>query len=131
MGHAEEHDQGEETEGKAETKAETDGQRSLLMARYRRKAVIVEAFRYHRMFADWPHWAKAELKHEMADGFIVARTDPRMRKILAYEDDDDLLIQTSEGMVLAKPGDYIVRDATGEIYPCEPKLFEKTHERVE
>lgn len=28
-------------------------------------------------------------------------------------------------------GDYIVRSATGKIYPCKPDIFEQTYEEVE
>lgn len=41
-----------------------------------------------------------------------------------------LLIATLEGVMQAKPGDWIIRGIEGEFYPCKPDIFEKTYERV-
>ena len=40
-------------------------------------------------------------------------------------------IATLEGVMQAKPGDYIIRGVQGEFYPCKPDIFEATSERVE
>ena len=42
-----------------------------------------------------------------------------------------LLIATLEGVMQAKPGDYIIRGVSGEFYPRKPDIFEVTYERVE
>lgn len=42
-----------------------------------------------------------------------------------------LLIPTLEGVMKAKPGDWIIRGVNGEFYPCKPDIFEKTYEPVE
>lgn len=42
-----------------------------------------------------------------------------------------LLIATLEGVMQAKPGDYIIQGVEGEFYPCKPDIFEKTYEVVE
>ena len=42
-----------------------------------------------------------------------------------------MLIATLEGVMQAKPGDYIIRGVQGEFYPCKPDIFEATYERVE
>lgn len=39
-----------------------------------------------------------------------------------------MLIATLEGVMQAKPGDYIIQDVNGEFYPCKPDIFEKTYE---
>ena len=41
-----------------------------------------------------------------------------------------LLIATLEGVMQAKPGDYIIRGVSGEFYPCKPDIFEATYEEV-
>lgn len=41
-----------------------------------------------------------------------------------------LLIATLEGVMQAKPGDYIIRGVQGEFYPCKPDIFEATYEVV-
>lgn len=41
-----------------------------------------------------------------------------------------ILIETLEGDMEALPGDYIIKDANGEFYPCKPDVFEKTYEEI-
>lgn len=40
----------------------------------------------------------------------------------------DLAIQTLEGQMVARPGDWIIKGVKGEIYPCKPDIFEATYE---
>lgn len=44
--------------------------------------------------------------------------------------DHNLLIHTLEGIMQAKPGDYIIKGVQGEFYPCKPDIFEATYEEV-
>ena len=37
-------------------------------------------------------------------------------------------INTLEGTMVARTGDYIIRGLRGELYPCKPDIFEKTYE---
>lgn len=37
-------------------------------------------------------------------------------------------IQTLEGRMTAKPGDYIIRGVAGEFYPCKADIFAATYE---
>lgn len=43
----------------------------------------------------------------------------------------NMLIATLEGVMHAKPGDYIIRGTAGEFYPCKPDIFESIYEAVE
>ncbi len=40
-------------------------------------------------------------------------------------------IQTLEGLMVAKKGDWIIRGVNGELYPCKPDIFDKTYEAVD
>jgi hypothetical protein len=40
-------------------------------------------------------------------------------------------INTLEGEMTANIGDFIIRGANGELYPCKPDIFEKTYEKAE
>jgi hypothetical protein len=40
-------------------------------------------------------------------------------------------IQTDEGFMEAKPGDWIITGVKGERYPCKPDIFEATYERLD
>ena len=41
-----------------------------------------------------------------------------------------IAIQTLEGVMVASPGDWIIRGVQGEFYPCKPDIFEATYEPV-
>ena len=42
-----------------------------------------------------------------------------------------LKVDTLEGTIIAKTGDWIIRGIKGEFYPCKPDIFEATYEAVE
>lgn len=80
--------------------------------RFQKKPVIVEARLYDVHFVD-----------EVA-GWCNGR--------IAYEGDDTIVlrINTLEGVMTARPGDWIIRGVQGEFYPCKPDIFEATYEPV-
>lgn len=39
-------------------------------------------------------------------------------------------ISTLEGVMIASPGDWIIKGIKGEFYPCKPDIFEQTYEEV-
>lgn len=41
-----------------------------------------------------------------------------------------MLIATLEGVMQAKPGDWIIRGVAGEFYPCKDDIFRATYEPV-
>ena len=43
---------------------------------------------------------------------------------------DEISIETLEGVMNASLGDYIIRGIRGEYYPCKPDIFEQTYEIV-
>ncbi len=42
-----------------------------------------------------------------------------------------LAIQTLEGPIIARPGDWIITGIKGEKYPCKPEIFRASYEPVE
>ena len=48
----------------------------------------------------------------------------------AYQTNVELDIETLEGVMHARVGDYIITGINGEKYPCKPDIFEKTYELV-
>lgn len=40
-------------------------------------------------------------------------------------------IETKEGVMTAKQGDWVIRGVAGEFYPIKPEIFEATYEPVE
>lgn len=47
-----------------------------------------------------------------------------------YWSDDDkyISINTLEGYMMARPGDWIIKGVKGEFCPCKPDIFEATYE---
>lgn len=43
---------------------------------------------------------------------------------------DEIEIPTLEGVMKARPGDWIIRGIKGELYPCKPDIFAATYEAV-
>lgn len=81
------------------------------MAKFRKKPVVIEAW----LFVEGkphgiPTWV-ARAAHDLGDG--------------------NLSIQTLEGLMVAKPGDWIIQGVKGEIYPCKADIFDATYEPVE
>lgn len=84
------------------------------MAKYRKKPVEVEAVQ----------WTGEN------DTEIVRFVNHDGKRWAAYSL-GVMYIDTLEGVMIASPGDYIIKGVNGEFYPCKPDIFEKTYERVE
>lgn len=85
--------------------------------KYRKKPVVIEAVRW-----TCDNWKEIEtfLGADVMFGTI-------------YEPDPACVacIDTLEGKMYARPGDYIIKGVNGEYYPCKPDVFAKTYEAVE
>jgi len=80
--------------------------------KFRKKPVVIEAFCYRA----------GEL-----DGRVVNEaSEGRVRLTEA----GTMLIQTLEGTMEARPGDWIIRGVKGELYPCKPDIFAATYEEA-
>jgi hypothetical protein len=87
--------------------------------KFRKKPVVIEAFKWtgdHEQTED-PVWICDAIRAG-AVRFSLPGPDVRMH------------IQTLEGEMTAKPGDYIIRGVRGELYPCKPEIFKATYEAV-
>lgn len=49
-------------------------------------------------------------------------------KVMCFTNHNDLWIQTREGQLMAKVGDYIMKGIEGEFYPCAESIFNKTYD---
>ena len=82
------------------------------MAKYRKKPVVVEA-------VNWTGQNWTEMSEFMGIfPFVVGEGEPC------------ICIDVLDGRMYANIGEYIIKDVNGEFYPCNPKIFEKTYERV-
>lgn len=80
------------------------------MAKYRKRPVVIEAVQYS------PDASDTALLVHLADciGWQLM--------------DAGIAIPTLEGMMVASPGDWIIRGVKGEYYPCKPDIFAATYE---
>lgn len=86
----------------------------MTIAKYRKKPVIIEAVQFTEQtkntafnFITCNHWADFDKAGK-----------PTLR------------IQTLEGEMTAKVGDYIIKGLKGEFYPCDSEIFAMTYEKV-
>lgn len=86
------------------------------MSYFRKKPVVIEAYRWTRDAGDTlPKWLAQRIATGecQIDGIDFA-----------------LLIKTLEGTMRGDVGDWIIRGVKGEIYPCKPDIFAATYEGV-
>lgn len=80
------------------------------MSYYRKKPVIIEAVRYEGV-----------LDGELA--LFIKEAGYAMR-------DNIFTIDTLEGAMRVKKGDYIIKGIKSEFYPCANEIFELTYEKA-
>jgi hypothetical protein len=81
--------------------------------KFRKKPVEIEAYcPYNGKMPEW---------------FEKALCDGKIRERVSGGFD----IDTLEGVMYARVGDFIIKGVNGEFYPCKPDIFEKTYEPVE
>lgn len=86
------------------------------MVKYRKKPVVIEAFRIG--IDHIPDWFMNK----------VSINDILLCNI---EGNTECEIKTLEGWMHGNYGDYIIQGVKGECYPCKPDIFEMTYELVE
>lgn len=84
------------------------------MPRFRKKPVVIEAFRYELGPTLGPEW------------FVDKVTSGEIATFI-----DHCEIKTLEGVMRGEIGDWIIQGVKGEIYPCKPDIFEATYEPAE
>lgn len=88
--------------------------------KFRKKPVVVEAVQF--------------LPYRKSYDEIARLAVNGIRTVQILERDDglpQLFIDTLEGQMEAKIGDWIIKGISGEIYPCKPDIFYATYEASE
>lgn len=84
------------------------------MAKFRKKPVVIEAYRYNQVDDNYrPDWFQDRVSRD---------------EIITYP--DHAVIKTLEGDMRADLGDWVIKGVKGEVYPCKPDIFEATYEAV-
>jgi hypothetical protein len=82
--------------------------------KYRKKPVVIDAIHFDGSNIN-------EIWDAFGAGDIYGPT----------ERSESAFIDTSEGTMEARPGDWIIRGIKGELYPCKPDIFEATYESAD
>lgn len=96
------------------------------MAEYRKKPVIINATRWDGTARDAGRiidWLSEKHPKSLTPSFFeINETEHRQHA--------ELRIPTMEGVMTAKPTDFIIVGVQGEIYPCDAAIFAETYEEV-
>lgn len=89
--------------------------------KFRKKPVVIDAARWtgNEIEGGCPDW--------LSDAINKVPETPGAAIRLGH----DVHIFTLEGVMIANPGDWIIRGVKGELYPCKPDIFAATYEPVE
>lgn len=96
------------------------------MAKYRKKPVVIEAEVYREGLEE-AFFCNAEKCRCTRDEFLQP---PMLCENCVDGRDRVPYINTLEGKMFIRPGDYIITGIKGERYPCKPDIFEATYELV-
>lgn len=84
------------------------------MAKYRKKPVIIEAYKY-----------QAELGNNRLMNWLALH-DVSIKGWLFH--DGEIIIPTLEGNMKVSDGDWIIIGIKGECYPCKDEIFSATYD---
>jgi len=90
------------------------------MSKFRKRPIVIEAM---------------ELGHSPASLAEICEWAERHGAVLSADHDGKenhcLCIQTLEGVMIARVGDWVIKGVKGEFYPCRDDIFQATYEAVE
>lgn len=98
------------------------------MAKYRKRPVVIEAVQLN-----WRNWGNVcDLLGDMISESNPGRNVRTVSDTCGESGPDfiELTIHTKEGAMIARHGDWIIKDVQGEFYPCKPDIFAQTYELV-
>lgn len=88
------------------------------MCRYRKKPIIIVAYRFSFREFFGKHRVPTEFRNA-----VDVRLDISKGKSIYF-------ISTLEGDMEVKEGDWVIKGIKGEFYPCKNSIFRKTYEKV-
>lgn len=88
-----------------------------MIQKFRKKPVVIEAMHFST------DNDSGECINSITSWIACNGSPARNDKTLIY-------IQTLEGEMTARQGDWIINGLKGEFYPCKPDIFEATYEPV-
>lgn len=94
-----------------------------MINKYRKKPVEVEAIKFDEQ--------KYREGHSDYDKMPI-QDRCMLSELWCYKKASDgrYYIDTLEGDMTVRDGDYIIKGVQGEFYPCKPDIFEQTYDKV-
>ncbi len=84
------------------------------MPKFRKKPVVIEAM---------------QVTKPLPDGFVeFLQKGSKDRHVTFDMDREEIVVDTLEGKMTARLGDWIIKGVQNELYPCKPDIFEATYE---
>ena len=99
------------------------------MDKYKKKPVTVDAIKYtntpevNRLIIDLARGSKSP-------AFMDTEIRNCSEKFPDGFDYPILMINTLDGAMTVREGDYVIKGTQGEFYPCKPEAFHDTYEKV-
>jgi hypothetical protein len=104
--------------------------KEIVMALFKKKPIVIEAVKVLAPDYDGNLWdgpAFSEFTPWLKAAYRLGTVTPLTVDGAKHT---DWRIQTLEGEMLARPGDYIIQGVKGELYPCAGDIFEMTYDSV-
>jgi len=99
------------------------------MRKYQKKSSVIEAVQLR-----WSEWDEV---CELLGGIACALRGGARAVESHYSETcgdhppfAELMIPTPDGLRIARHGDFVIKNARGEFYPCKPAVFRETYEAV-
>ena len=107
----------------------------IIPIRYRKRPVVIEVMRLVGDAASWHavyQWIERNTLGSFEPMDVIEGRKPYPASGVSIDPATGLLlIATMEGVMQAKPGDWIIQGVQGEFYPCKPDIFAATYEPAE
>ena len=74
---------------------------------------------------------KIHIKHDKIPAFDYQMAVKRPIPIKVFQMPEPFVVETKEGTMEGKAGDYLMIGIQGEMYPCDQEIFNKTYQFIE
>lgn len=101
-----------------------------MSTRYRKKPVVIEAMQIDATTVEEDFLDPNTRSIAEVSGWMLGHGFHDF-KVHGSKRPHGIAIQTLEGVMIASPGDWIIRGVQGEFYPCKPAIFTATYYPVE
>ena len=97
------------------------------MAKYRKKPVVIDAVQW-----TGDNWQEVYDFTKDSDGLsLTTGPHPQIEEYGHVGDKLCVTVETLEGLMTARQGDWIIKGVKGEFYPCKPDIFAATYDEVQ